>query len=76
MISFTSMMLFTSEKSFLLFRLTNLPPPKNHMIQFVQEEINKQQTTLPHETKRFQICVASFLETWYINFSHATGFIL
>ena len=60
MISFKTIILFTSEKSVLLFRLTNLFFPKNHMIQFVQEEINKQQTTLPHETKRFQICVVSF----------------
>ena len=50
MISFTPM-LFRPAKSILFFRLTSLIfSPKNQISEFVQEEINKQQTTL-HETK-------------------------
>ena len=47
-------MLFRPAKSILFFRLTSLIfSPKNQISEFVQEEINKQQTTL-HETKRLR----------------------
>ena len=52
MIRFTPM-LFRPAKLILFFRWTSLIFSKNQISEFVQEEINKQQTTL-HETKRLR----------------------